>query len=78
MKARTVTANQMAMLRRLGQGAERTPDHGHRNAGTVASGWYRTAFSLERLGLVETERSGDAWLAKLTPAGATFLSGGTT
>lgn len=70
-----LTKTQMAMLRRLEQASERTPMTGGRGAGAVASGWYRTADALERLGLVVTEREGDARRAHLTVAGVMFLRG---
>jgi hypothetical protein len=51
----------------------RCPFLGNREAGRVASAWYRTAESLERRGLVRLERSGDSKRAFLTPAGAAEL-----
>jgi hypothetical protein len=45
------------------EGSYRTPFTGGRNAGRVASAWYRTAKALAGLGLVRLEREGDAWRA---------------
>lgn len=47
-------------LDKAGDKGFRCPLMGNRHAGRVASAWYRTAESLERMGLVRLERSGDS------------------
>lgn len=66
----TLSEPQRRFLNRLraNGGSERTPFHGHREAGRVASAWYRTAGSLARMGLIRLERSGDAYVATLAEA----------
>ena len=63
----------LANLLAAGASGVRCPFLGNREAGRVASAWYRTAESLERRGLVRLERSGDSKRAFLTPAGAAEL-----
>lgn len=64
---------QRAMLERLSKGSERTPFTGGRNAGQVASAWYRTAQSLMLKGHVVLEREGDGQRAHLTVHGVAAL-----
>jgi hypothetical protein len=53
---------------------DRTPFLGNRHAGRAAAAWYRTADSLERMGLVTTVREGDASRARATDAGRAILT----
>lgn len=63
-----LSKTQQAMLQRLatvGASGERTPMTGNRESGRICSAWYRTANSLQQLGLIKMRRSGDAYKAFL-------------
>lgn len=64
-----LSAAQQRFLERVranGEKGYRTPFTGGRNAGRVASAWYRTAQSLKDAGLITLEREGDAYRAFAT------------
>jgi hypothetical protein len=60
---------QLCFLAIAAEAPYRTPFTGGRNAGRVASGWFRTAASLSLRGFVHLVRSGDAQVAMITDAG---------
>jgi hypothetical protein len=68
-----LSPTQRAMIARLLTATtkgERCPFIGGRDAGRVASGWYRTAESLRAAGLAIVQRTGDsktAWLPQFAP-----------
>lgn len=70
---KNLSSAQKTFLHHTKTGPYRTPFTGGRDAGRVAAAWHRTAKALEKRGLVTLSRSGDAWVATGTPAGAQAL-----
>lgn len=66
-----ITKTQRETLTRIAtlDNGERTPFVGGREAGRIASGWYRTAYALDRAGLVTMKQEGDAYRIRITHAG---------
>lgn len=60
MKLSDAQTRFLAEAEKAGDAGIRTPFTGGPNAGRVASAWYRTAHSLERLGLIGLVAEGDA------------------
>jgi hypothetical protein len=76
-KLATLSSPQKAMMMRLAELApepEESPGGGMGRLGkTVASAWHRTAYSLKNRGLVQIDRFGDHFCARLTHAGRQWL-----
>ena len=68
-----LSTQQVRFLRSCLDSDSRTPFAGNRNAGRLASAWYRTAQSLADRGLVDLERVGDAQVASITDPGRAVL-----
>jgi hypothetical protein len=73
MTTKLSAPQQKLLLAAAQAGGDRTPFTGGRNAGRVASAWYRTAQSLADRGLVTLRRTGDAQTAEITDAGRALL-----